>query len=179
MSRKDSTSHAEVPYRLWSLGAAALLVLVLAAQVPDACSGPSVNEQMPDTDPGRDVEPANSPLEDPSEFYGTQRTVGGEVGEVLSPVVFVMVQDADDAEGRDPEGLLVVNTTERAPTPELSVGRAVLVAGRVEEFSLEEAERETGVDLDDEALAGHEGEPSIYATTIDADGANRRGETTR
>ena len=176
MKPNERAGRADSPYRFWSLGTAVLLLSMLAVQLPDACSGPSVNEEIPDTNPGRDIESANRVLEDPSEFYGTVRVVGGEVSEVLSPAAFVISEEDGGAPEQGPEGVLVVNSSRRAPAPELSVGQSVTVTGRVEEFGLEEAERETGVDLNDEALAEREGKPSIFATTVDAEG---QGGTTR
>ena len=69
-----------------------------------------------------------------------------------------------------------MNSSRQAPAPELSVGQSVAVTGRVEEFGLEEAERETEVDPNDEALEEREGKTSIFATTVDAEG---QGGTTR
>lgn len=179
MQPNERTGRADGPYRFWSLGTASLLLLMLAAQVPDACTGPSVNEQIADTNPAPDVEPNNRVLEDPSEFYGTERVASGEVGEVLSPAAFVMVEEADNASGRRPEGVLVINSDQEAPAPELAAGQPVTVTGLVEEFFLEEAEKETGVDLNDEVLAEREGKPAVYATSVNADDAAVQGETTR
>ncbi len=109
------------------------------------------------------------PVEDVSEFYGSVRTIAGEVGKVYGPAAFLLVEEADDVSGQDPEGLLVINVTEQAPAPEVEVGHVATVSGRVEGFSFEEARRETGVDLNEEVLAGREDEPSIYATMVDAD----------
>lgn len=95
---------------------------MLAVQLPDACSGPSANEEIPDTNPGRDIEPANRVLEGPSEFYGTVSVVGGEVSEVLSSAAFVISEGDGRAPDQGPEGVLVVNSSRQAPTPELSVG---------------------------------------------------------
>lgn len=151
----------------------ALPVLLLAAQAIVACGGGG--------EPGAqgNPEPSNMPVDDPSEFYGTLRAVGGEVGAVLGPAAFVMVEEADRASGQYPEGLLVVNDTGRALDPELAVGQSVTAFGNMEEFQPEEAEQETGLELPDEALARYEGEPWIRASTVDVPEADRRGETTR
>ncbi len=117
MKPNEHASRADGPHRFWSLGTVSLLFLMLAAQVPDACTGPSVNEQIPDTNPGPDVEPNNRVLEDPSEFYGTERVVNGVVGEELSPAAFVMVEEDDNASGRRPEGVLIINSDREAPAP--------------------------------------------------------------
>ena len=78
--------------------------------------------------------------------------MGGEVSEVLSPTAFVISEEDVGAPEQGPEGALFVNGSRQAPVPELSVGQSVTVTGRVEEFGLEGAARETGVDLKDEAL---------------------------
>ena len=149
------------------LGILALPVFLLAAQSLVACGGGG--EPTPES--------GNMPVEDPTEFYGTLRAMGGEVGAVLSPRAFVMVEEADRAEGRYPEGLLVVNDTGGALDPELAVGQSVTAYGAVEELQPGEAEEETG--LDDEAFARYEGEPWMSASTVDVPEADRQGETTR
>ena len=151
----------------------ALPVLLLAAQALVACGGGG-------GEPGAqgNPEPSNMPVEDPSEFYGTLRAVGGEVGAVLGPAAFVMVEEADRASGRYPEGLLVVNDTGRALDPKLAVGQSVTAFGNIEELQSEEAEQETGLALPDEVLARYEGEPWIRASTVDVPEADRRGEET-
>lgn len=148
----------------------ALPVFLLAAQALVACGGGEPGAQG-------NTEPSNMPLEDPSEFYGTLRAVGGEVGAVLSPAAFVMVEEADRASGRYPEGLLVVNDTGSALDPELAVGQSVTAFGGLEELQPGEAERETG--LDAEAFSRYEGEPWIRASTVDVPEADRQGETAR
>ena len=149
---------------------AALPVLLLAAQALVACGGGEPEARG-------NPEPSNMPVEDPSEFYGTLRAVGGEVGAVLGPRAFVMVEEADRASGRYPEGLLVVNDTGRALDPELTVGRSVTAFGNMEELQSGEAEQETELELDDEALARYEGEPWIRASTVDVPEPDRQGET--
>ena len=148
--------------------AALPIILLLAAPTLVACGGA---EPTPES--------GNMPVEDPSEFYGTQRAIGGEVGAVLSPAAFVMVEEADRAEGRYPEGLLVVNDTGRALDPELAVGQSVTAFGGLEELGSGEAQEETGLELNDEALARYEGEPWMSASTVDVPEPDRRGETTR
>ncbi len=150
-----------------------LPVFLLAAQALVACGGGE--------EPGAQgsPEPSNMPVEDPSEFYGTLRAVGGEVGAVLGPAAFVMVEEADRASGRYPEGLLVVNDTGKALDPELAVGQSVTAFGSLEELQSGEAEQETGLELNDEALARYEGAPWMSASTVDVPEADRQGETTR
>ena len=150
--------------------AALPFVLLLAAQALVACGGGG-GEPTPES--------GNMPVEDPSEFYGTQRAIGGEVGAVLSPAAFVMVEEADRAEGRYPEGLLVVNDSGRPLESELAVGQSVTAFGGVEELGSGEAEEETGLELDDEALARYRGEPWMSASTVDVPESDRQGETTR
>ena len=147
---------------------AALPVFVLAAQALVACGGGGEPT----------AESGNMPVEDPSEFYGTLRAVGGEVGAVLSPGAFVMVEEADRAEGRYPEGLLVVDDS-GGLDPELAVGQSVTAFGSMEELGSGEAEEETGLVLDDEALARYEGEPWMSASTVDVPEADPQGETTQ
>lgn len=154
---------------LRKLRMAALPVFVLAAQALVACGGGG----EPTSESG------NMPVEDPSEFYGTLRAVGGEVGAVLSPGAFVMVEEADRAEGRYPEGLLIVNDTGRPLESELTAGQSVTAFGRLEELQPGEAEEETGLVLDDEALARYEGEPWLSASTVDVPEADLQGETTQ
>lgn len=148
---------------------AALPVFVLAAQALVACGGGGEPT----------AESGNMPVEDPSEFYGTLRAVGGEGGAVLSPRAFVMVGEDYRAEGRYPEGLLVVNDTGGALGPEPAVGQSVTAFGSMEELGSGEAEEETGLVLDDEALARYEGEPWMSASTVDVSEAHLQGETTR
>ena len=149
----------------------ALTVLLLAAtQALVACGGGG-GEPTPES--------GNMPVEDPTEYYGTLRAFGGEVGAVLGPKAFVMVEEADRAEGRYPKGVLVVNDTGRPLEPELTVGQSVTAFGGVEELGYEEAEEETGLELDDEALARYRGEPWMNASTVDVPEADRQGETTR
>ncbi len=152
------------------LRTAALPVFLLAAQALVACGGGG-GEPTPES--------GNMPVEDPSEFYGTQRAIGGEVGAVLSPSAFVMVEEADRASGRYPEGLLVINDTGRPLESELAVGQSVTAFGGVEELQPGEAQEETGLELDEEALNSYEGGPWIEATTVDVPEDDRRGETTR
>lgn len=148
-----------------------LPVFLLAAQALFACGGGGGGQ-------GEGSDPSNMPVEDPTEFYGTQRAVGGEVGAVLSPAAFVMVEEADRASGRYPEGLLVVNDTGSPPDPDLAVGQSVMAFGSMEELQPGEAE-EMGLDLDEEALEPYEGGPWMSATTIDVPEPSPQGETTR
>ena len=155
---------------LRGLRTVALTVLLLAAaQVLVACGGGE--EPTPES--------GNMPVEDPSEYYGTLRAFGGEVGAVLGPQAFVMVEEADRAEGRYPKGVLVVNDTGRPLESELTVGQSVMAFGGVEELGYEEAEEETGLELDDEALSRYRGEPWMNASTVDVPEAGRQEETTR
>ncbi|MDP9474247.1 MAG: hypothetical protein M3R38_00835 [Actinomycetota bacterium] len=154
--------------KLWSR-LVALPVLLLAAQALVACG--SGGEPTP--------EAGNMPVDDPTEYYGTLRAFGGEVGAVLGPDAFVMVEEADRAQGGYPEGVLVVNDTGRPLESELAVGQAVTAFGGVEELQPGEAEEETGLELDQEALEQYEGGPWIEATTVDVPEDDRRGETTR
>ncbi|QIN78382.1 hypothetical protein GBA65_07420 [Rubrobacter marinus] len=153
----------------WRLRLATLPVLLLAAQVLVACG--SGEEPAP--------EAANMPVEDPSEYYGTMRAFGGEVGAVLGPDAFVMVEEADRAEGRYPEGVLVVNDTGRPLESELAVSQPVSAYGGVEQLQPGEAEEETGLQLDQEALEQYEGGPWMSATSVDVPEENQQEQTTR
>lgn len=90
----------------------------------------------------------------PEQHLGLTVTVSGEVEEqLLTPHIFVLGDDA----------LLAISKT---PGPELFVEATAYVTGEVRLFNLKEIEQELGLDLDDEALRGYEGQPVILVESL-------------
>lgn len=97
--------------------------------------------------------------DDPARYLGRTVTVGGEVNQILSPRAFVL--EGDDLVGGD--DLLVVGANELGG---ISPDEVVLVSGPVRRFNLAEAERDLGVDLDDNLFRDFDGRPAIVARDI-------------
>ncbi len=112
--------------------------------------------------------------DNPEEWLGVPVTTTGAVVEVVEPAVFT-ISDPADAEGlaeeefgalAEDDAILVVNSTGRAPQPNLSELATVQVTGEVREFDVVEFEQEAGIDLDDGLYTTWGGSPAILAQQI-------------
>lgn len=155
-----------------------VLLLMLAAQLPDACTGPSINEEPNTGAQGRTAESAtvDEILSDPNDFYGLRATVTRRVTEVITPLAFELNGEINEDSGpgpqggygEDADGLLVVKDTEQAPDPEVAVGQTVKISGTVRSFDVGEIEEEIGEDLAGSVLTYWASRPSIVATSIES-----------
>lgn len=177
-ARDDDYGGSDIRrYRSWIAGPVALL-LAFAAQVPDACTGPSVNEQSAADSREEQTVPERARLDEllgnPDAFYGDTVRVSGEASEVLTPLAFEIGGERDelvdpDRNRRDPDGLLVVLGGARAPE-EFAVGRTVEVTGTFREFDLEEVEQRIDEDLAGGVFTKRESAPSIIASSVEVKG---------
>ena len=88
-------------HKVWSVGAVALLLAL--AQLPVACTGPSVNET---SDPNVEEErptpqraSASQVIAESSSYYGDTLTVSGEVSEIITSRAFEMGGETNEAGG--------------------------------------------------------------------------------
>jgi hypothetical protein len=183
-----------------SIGALVLLLAVFA-QLPDACTGPGVNEQLRNEDTGAvqqgDTRPETTRAEsatldevlsNPDEYYGQTVTLSGKVSQVLTPQAFEMGGEnndrradrenaaATDRYGENADGLLIVaNLDEISSPPNISAGETVRVTGPVAPFDAQEIEEKLGTDIRGTVLTYYRSQPSLVARSIEpaGDGTTR------
>ena len=106
--------------------------------------------------------------DNPEAMYGQTVTVSGGVQEIVAPHAVTIGNDQILVG----DSVLVVSAEDLPALLETQVGdepddMALQVTGIVRQFDLPAAEEETGVDLDDEALADHDGKSVIVAQEIE------------
>lgn len=144
--------------------------------VADEVEEPSVEEAVEAREEGEPpgeifetVEPVGEPVvegieeqvEEQLETLGEAVSLSGTVAEVLGERTFVFAPSADA------EPLLVIVVSDEAPSPDLAAESTVTVTGAVvAAFFLEDVEKETGLDLDDDLLDEYQGGPALVATSV-------------
>ncbi len=143
----------------WIAGAIALVILaVILWQLfaEEQSAGPEAQVTVSDI------------TDNPQEYYNSNVTVSGQVGELVGPRAFTIGTE-DDVGG----GTLLVVGAQQLPeiiegeAEEIAADDVVQVSGPVQEFNIAEVEDEIGFDLQDGLFSDFEGRPVVVANTVD------------
>lgn len=144
---------------LWIAGIAALVILPLILWqlfAEEQSAGPEAKATVSDI------------TDNPQEYYDSNVTVSGGVGELVGPRAFTIGTE-DDVGG----GTLLVVGAKQLPeviegdAEEIAADDVVQVSGPAQEFNIAEIEDEFGFDLEDGLFSEYEGKPVVVANTVD------------